>query len=191
VFLLLLLSPPDFFSLPLNGWRRYGGEVSRSRFLPRQERALGILRGRRSRRSAGDRTAAGEGTRRSAVARESFVFLRPASSSGAHPRDSAVNLHGPATRPIRAKTPAPFVAVHRNVRVGVEVEGRSSIRRQIYAQPICVFRGTRSKVRFVASPRSTPRIDPGSFQTVPWVTIRVYMYFTLFLRYDLCVHRLL
>jgi hypothetical protein len=165
--------------------------VSRCRFLPRQERALGILRGRRPRRSAGDHTAAGEGMRHSAVARESSVFVRPASSSGPRRRDSAVNLRGPATRPIRAKTPPPFVAVRRNVRVGVDVEGRSSNRRQIYADPICVFRGTRSKVRFVASPSSTPRIHPGSFLTVPRVTFRVYLYFTLFLCYDLCVHRLL
>jgi hypothetical protein len=102
------------------------------------------------------------------------------------PSHSAPNLRGPATRPIRAKTPAPFVAVRRNVWVGVEVEGRSSIRGQIHAQPICVFGGTRSKVRFVASPSSTPRLDPGSFETVPRVTNRVYLYFTLILRYDLC-----
>jgi hypothetical protein len=104
--------------------------------------------------------------------RPRIICLPPAGEQQwARPRDSAVNLRGPATRPIRAKTPAPFVAVRRNVRVGVEVEGRSSIRRQIYAQQICVFRGTRSKVRFVASPRSTPRIDPGSFQTVPWLPL--------------------
>jgi hypothetical protein len=136
-------------------------------------RALGILRGRSSRRPAGDRTAAGEGTRRSVIARESFVFVRPASTSGGRPRESAVKLRGPATQPIRAKTPAPLVSVRRHVSCGVEVEGRSSIRQQIYAQQICVIGASRSKVRFVASPRCTPRIDPGSLKTVPWITIRV------------------
>jgi hypothetical protein len=164
-FLFLLLSPPDFFSLPVNGWGCYGGDLPRSRFLRTQARALGILRGRSSRRTTGDGTVAGEGTRRSALARESFVFVRPASSSGGPPRESAVQLRGPATRPIRAKTPAPLVSVRRHVGCGVEVKGRSSIRRQIYAQPICVIRASRSKVRFVASPSSTPRIQSVSQKT--------------------------
>jgi hypothetical protein len=129
------------------------------------KRALGILRGGSSRRTKGDGTAAGEGTRRSALGRDSFVLLRTASSSGGPPRGSTVQLRGPATRPIRAKTPPPFVAVRWHVSRGVEVKGSSSIRRQIYAQPICVIRASRSKVRFVASPSSTPRIQTVSQKT--------------------------
>jgi hypothetical protein len=129
------------------------------------KRALRILRGRSSKRTTGDGTAAGEGIRRSALARESFVLLRPAGSSGGPPRGSPVQLHEPATRPIRAKTPAPLVSVRRHVSCRVEVKGRSSIRRQIYAQPICVIRASRSKVCFVASPSSTPRIQSVSQKT--------------------------
>jgi hypothetical protein len=121
--------PPDFFSLPLNGWGRYGGDLPPIRFLRTQARALGILRRRRSSRSVGEPTAGGQGTRRSAVSPESFVCVRPASRSRVRPRESAFILPGPATRPIRVKTSAPLVSVRRNVSCGVEVEGRSSILR--------------------------------------------------------------
>jgi hypothetical protein len=137
------------------------------------KRALGILRGRSSRRTKGDETAAGEGTRRSALARDSFVLLRAASSRGGPPRGSAFQPRGPVTRPIRAKTPPPLFSVCQHVACGVEVKGRSSIRRQIYAQPICVIRASRSKVRFVTSPSSTPQIQSVSQINVPWITTRV------------------
>jgi hypothetical protein len=142
------------------------------------KRALGILRRRSSRRTTGNRTAAGEGTPRSALGRESFVFVRPPSSSGGPPHESAVQLRGPATRPIHAKTPPPLLSVRRHVGCGVEVKGRSSIRRQIYAQPICVIRASRSKVSFVPSPCSTPRFQSVWQKNVPWISTRVYMYLT-------------
>jgi hypothetical protein len=145
--LLLLLSPPDSFSLPLNGCTRYGGNLPRRRFLRTQAHALRILRGGSSRQTNGDRTAAGEGSRRSALGRDSFVLLRAASSSGRPPHGSTGQLRGPATRTIRAKTPPPVVSVRRFVVCWVQVKGSSSIRRQIYAQPICVTRASWSKVR--------------------------------------------
>jgi hypothetical protein len=48
---------------------------------------------------------------------------------GVPPRGSTVQLRGPATWPIRAKTPPPLVSVRRHVGCGVEVKGSSSIRR--------------------------------------------------------------
>jgi hypothetical protein len=176
--LFLLLSPPNFFSLPLNGWARYGGDRTRSRFLRTQVRALEILQRRSSTRTTGDRTAAGEGTPRSVLARESFVFVRPPSSSGGPPRESTVWIRGPATRAIRAKTPPPLLSVRRHVGCGVEVKGRSSICRQIYAQPICVIQASRSKVSFVPSPCSTPRFQSVWQKNVPSISTRVYMYLT-------------
>jgi hypothetical protein len=142
--------------------------------------ALGILRGGSFRRSKGDGTTAGEGTRRSALARDFVFLLRAATSSGCPPRGSTVQLRGPATRPIRAQTAAPLVSLRRHVGFRVEVKGSSSIRRQIYAQPICLIRASRSKVRFVASPSSTPRIQSVSPKNVPWITTRVLMYLTCF-----------
>ena len=108
--------------------------------------------------------------------RPRIVCLRPADEqqwgSSTRIRRQASRTDDPAD-PCEDAGAAPLVSVRRHVSCGVEVKGRSSIRRQIYAQPICVIRASRSKVRFVASPRSTPRIDPGSLKTVPWITIRV------------------
>jgi hypothetical protein len=89
----------------------------------------------------------GEGSRGSALGRDSFLLVRAASSRGRRPRGSTDQVRRAATRPIRAKTPPPVVSVRRIVVCGVEVKGSSSIRRQIYAQPICVIRASRSKVR--------------------------------------------
>jgi hypothetical protein len=108
--------------------------------------------------------------------RPRIVCLRPADEqqwgSSTRIRRQASRTGDPAD-PCEDAGAAPLVSVRRHVSCGVEVKGRSSIRRQIYAQPICVIRASRSKVRFVASPRSTPRIDLGSLKNVPWITIRV------------------
>jgi hypothetical protein len=129
VLLLLLLSRRKSFSLMLHGGALYAAFLPRSRFLHPHARGCGILRGRYWRRTQFAISAAGKGTRRAALSRDSVFLLRLATTGGGPRRGSAVQLREPTSRQIHAKTPPPLFSVSRHVVCDLSSKGRSSIRR--------------------------------------------------------------